>query len=52
MVAPNTITYQDYTFAGAYEAALKKGDAPLAKRIREAYIPYTLSGGKQQSNSR
>jgi peptidoglycan/xylan/chitin deacetylase (PgdA/CDA1 family) len=43
IVAPNTITYQDYTFSGAYEAALKKGDTVLAKRIRDAYIPYTIS---------
>ena len=42
-IAPNTITYQDYTFSGAYEAAMKKGDIHLAKRIREAYLPYTLS---------
>ena len=43
MVAPNTITYQDYTFSGAYEAAMRKGDTSLAKRIRDAYIPYTLN---------
>ena len=43
MIAPNTITYQDYTFSGAYDAALRKGDTQLAQRIREAYLPYTLS---------
>ena len=43
LVAPNTITYQDYTFSGAYEIALRKGDHELAKRIREAYLPYTLA---------
>ena len=43
VIAPNTITYQDYTFSGAYEAALRKGDTELAQRIREAYLPYTLS---------
>ena len=43
IVAPNTITYQDYTFSGAYETALRKGDTVLANRIRDAYIPYTLS---------
>lgn len=43
VVAPNTITYQDYTFSGAYEAALKMGDTTLAHRIRDAYMPYTLS---------
>ena len=42
-IAPNTITYQDYTFSGAYEMALRNGDAKLAKRIRDAYLPYTLS---------
>ena len=41
-VAPNTITYQDYTFSGAYEKALRKGDTLLAQRIRDAYLPYTL----------
>jgi peptidoglycan/xylan/chitin deacetylase (PgdA/CDA1 family) len=43
VIAPNTITYQDYTFSGAYDAALRTSDAPLAKRIREAYLPYTIS---------
>lgn len=43
VIAPNTITYQDYTFSGAYDAALRKGDMQLAQRIREAYLPYTLS---------
>ena len=42
-IAPNTITYQDYTFSGAYETALQRGDTALAKRIRDAYLPYTLS---------
>ena len=41
-IAPNTITYQDYTFSGAYEIALGKQDSILAKRIREAYLEYTL----------
>ena len=41
-VAPNTITYQDYTFSGAYEKALRLGDTLLAQRIRDAYLPYTL----------
>lgn len=43
VIAPNTITYQDYTFSGAYDAALRKNDTQLAERIREAYLPYTLS---------
>lgn len=42
LIAPNTITYQDYTFSGAYEKALHRGDTLLARRIREAYLPYTL----------
>ena len=51
-VAPNTITYQDYTFSGAYETALKNGDTALVRQIREAYLPYTLSrweAAEQQS---
>jgi len=43
VIAPNTITYQDYTFSGAYDLALRKGDTQLAQRIREAYLPYSLS---------
>ena len=42
-IAPNTITYQDYTFSDAYEVALRMNDTVSAKRIREAYLPYTLS---------
>ena len=43
IVSPNTITYQDYTFSWAYEAAIKKGDSALAQKIRDAYVPYTLN---------
>ncbi len=43
IIAPNTITYQDYTFSGAYERALRDGDEALAARIREAYLSYTIS---------
>ncbi|WP_411273039.1 DUF1349 domain-containing protein [Daejeonella sp.] len=42
-ISPNTITYQDYTFSDAYEVALRINDTLSARRIREAYIPYTLS---------
>ena len=52
IIAPNTITYQDYTFSGAYETALRNGDAPLAQKIRDAYLPYTLAkweAAEQQS---
>ncbi len=42
-IAPNTITYQDYTFSGAYETAINRGDSVLARKIREAYLPYTLA---------
>ena len=52
-IAPNTITYQDYTFSGAYEIALAKGDTTLANRIREAYLKYTLErwiAAEQQAN--
>jgi len=51
-IAPNTITYQDYTFSGAYEKALRMGDTLLAERIRDAYLPYTLKqweAAEQQS---
>lgn len=51
-IAPNTITYQDYTFSGAYEKALRMGDTLLAARIKEAYLPYTLKkweAAEQQS---
>ena len=51
-IAPNTITYQDYTFSGAYENALQLGDSTLARQIREAYLPYTLGrweAAEQQS---
>jgi len=41
-IAPNTITYQDYTFSGAYEKALKQGDTAVAERILDAYLSYTL----------
>ena len=45
-VAPNTITYQDYTFSGAYESALQNDDDGLAQKIREAYLAYTLTKWK------
>jgi peptidoglycan/xylan/chitin deacetylase (PgdA/CDA1 family) len=51
-IAPNTITYQDYTFSGSYDRALHNGDTLLAQRIREAYLPYTLErweAAEQQS---
>ena len=51
-IAPNTITYQDYTFSGAYETALSKGDTLLARKVRDAYLPYTLTrweAAEQQS---
>jgi peptidoglycan/xylan/chitin deacetylase (PgdA/CDA1 family) len=52
VVAPNTITYQDYTFSGAYESALREGDTVMAQKIMDAYLPYTLSkweAAEQQS---
>ena len=51
-VAPNTITYQDYTFSSAYEVALLRGDSSLAKQIRDAYLEYSLrrwEGAEQQA---
>ncbi len=52
LIAPNTITYQDYTFSGAYDKALGMGDTLMAQKIREAYLPYTLKkweAAEQQS---
>lgn len=43
VIAPNTITYQDYTFSGAYETTLMNGDTVLAGKIRDAYLDYTLA---------
>ncbi|MEJ7780903.1 MAG: DUF1349 domain-containing protein [Daejeonella sp.] len=42
-IAATTITYQDYTFSDAYEVALRLKDTITANRIKEAYLPYTLS---------
>src|SRR5688572_30435756 len=41
-IAPNTITYQDYTFSGAYETALTRGDSVMANRLKQSYLTYTL----------
>jgi peptidoglycan-N-acetylglucosamine deacetylase len=42
IVAPVTVDTADYLFAAVYAHALKK-DPPLARRVRDAYIPYMES---------
>ena len=37
-VAPVTVDYADYTFAGAYTRALRSGKIDVAERIKTAYI--------------
>lgn len=37
-VAPVTVDYADYTFAGAYTRMLRAGDAEVAAKIRAAYL--------------
>lgn len=43
-VAPVTVDYADYTFAGAYSRQLARGDAVLAEKIREAYVAQVDAG--------
>jgi peptidoglycan/xylan/chitin deacetylase (PgdA/CDA1 family) len=42
-VAPVTIDNSDYLFAALYAHALKKNEPAVAKRARDAYIPYMES---------
>ncbi len=42
-VAPVTIDNDEYVFAGAYDRSLARGDASLAARIADAYVPYMES---------
>ena len=37
-VAPITVDYKDYMFAGAYARSLRAGNAELAEKIRQAYL--------------
>ena len=42
-VAPFTIDGQDYVFNGCYVRALRNKDQALARRLREAYIEFTIA---------
>ena len=42
-VAPVTLDDSDWMFAAVYGSALKQGDAALAKRVRDGYVPYMES---------
>ena len=37
-VAPVTVDYADYTFAGAYTRELRRGNIEMAERIKQAYL--------------
>ncbi len=37
-VAPVTVDYADYTFAGAYVRELRRGNIEVAERIKQAYL--------------
>jgi peptidoglycan/xylan/chitin deacetylase (PgdA/CDA1 family) len=39
-IAPITLDNSDFMFAAVYGRALARGDRELAKRVRDAYIPY------------
>ena len=42
-ITPHTIENSDFIFNVAYAQALHKHDAPLAKRVRAAYIDFTIA---------
>lgn len=37
-VAPVTVDYADYTFAGAYTRELRRGNTEIAEKIKQAYL--------------
>lgn len=39
-IAPVTLDNSDWMFAAVYGAAQMRGDAALARRVRESYVPY------------
>lgn len=43
-VAPITVDYKDYMFAGAYSRSLRAGDKELAGKIRQAYLDQVPVG--------
>jgi peptidoglycan/xylan/chitin deacetylase (PgdA/CDA1 family) len=42
-VTPHTIENSDFVFNVPYSLALQKGDAGLAKRVREEYLQFTIA---------
>jgi peptidoglycan/xylan/chitin deacetylase (PgdA/CDA1 family) len=42
-VTPHTIDGQDYVFNGCYVRALRNGDQATARRLREAYLDFTIA---------
>src|SRR5687767_2837824 len=42
-VTPHTIDGQDYVFNGCYARALRNKDQVLARRLREAYVDFTIA---------
>jgi peptidoglycan/xylan/chitin deacetylase (PgdA/CDA1 family) len=42
-VTPHTIDNQDYVFNPCYVRAIRNKDAALARRVREAYLDFTLA---------
>lgn len=49
-VAPITVDYKDYMFAGAYSRALRAGQEDLAARIIQAYMANLDIGFEQAEN--
>ena len=43
-VAPVTVDYKDYIFAGAYSRRLRAGDPETADKIEQAYLEYVDTG--------
>ena len=43
-VAPVTVDYKDYIFAGAYARRLRAGEAETAEKIKQAYLEYVNPG--------
>jgi len=42
-VTPHTIDGQDYVFNGCYVRAVRKGDKATARRLRQAYLDFTIA---------
>ena len=43
-VAPVTVDYEDYTFAGLYTRLLRAGDSATAEKVKEAYLEHVDVG--------